>query len=292
MEFLKTTKFYLRLFYIIGLSPFAPTDHHGKKLGVCTTGLSKIPMILQTLFGLCISSLCAYGLFCSMRGSAATKDRSEIFITSMFILCQIARTLLALMQCIFYKKVYYSIINALNALEGYFTVHFQHRIRYSLFTSGVVKKMSLATVGFTQMLIAEFLDSNQIDFPVRLLQAASMLTCCHLVFFIDVLSFHLEQLLVVIIRDTANDRSIDSVTFYKQSAKCVFVRNQLKHYKTVHFTLWEISQCINKFFGWTMVAILLQVFIDLLYCSYCLFDELQDTLVVTELMRKWICWNI
>lgn len=284
MEFVKNAKVFLLLFYICGFSPYAPTKHN---LQLFTTYTRKIPTLFQVLVGLYLTSICAYNLLICM-WNTTIKDRTNFFITSLFILCQMARIILATIQCIFYKTIYYRVINTLNFLEGYFAVHLQHRIKFKLFTNGVVKKMLLATVGFMQLIIMKILDTHPVDFYVTIIQMTSILTSCHLVFYIDLLSFHLEQLLVVIVRDSTTNHNTVDIMFYKYSANCVFVRNQLKLYKTVHFTLWEINQCINKFFGWTMVAIFLQTFVDFLYCSYCLFEEFQDTLVLVKLIRMKI----
>lgn len=279
------------MFYYSGHSPYLPTNapiQDSKQNPKCS-----MPVYICGLLCVLLSISCAFLLNSFFSRNSFELNRTDLFISNMFILSQFARAILVLLQCICYRKTYYNIIDTFNKLELFFANQLHHQIQFSILKEGAATKMTIAAIAFAQLLTIEIVSCfiypkfNQITVQIKLLQMITTFTFVHLIFFIDVLCFYLEQLRLVIVRDTNNDRSLDSIGYHKYSNKCVFIRTQLKNYKSVHFCLWEVGQRINIFFGWSMISILLQAFVDFLYSSYWLFDLLQEPFNLITFVRTY-----
>lgn len=238
-------------------------------------------MFLHAFFGIALCVACSVVLNANSQRTSKSVDRMDIFITRIFICLQFSRSLLVLLQCLFYEQTYGNIVNTYNRLEVFFVQQMEYRLNFEHFSRDVAIKMTLTLFAFIQFAIVHILITwsytgfNVVLLLIKLLRFLFVFTCAHLVFSVDALTFYMEQLMAVIARDAGNDQSIDSLPFFKQSVKCELLRNRLKNYKNAQFTLWENSQRLNRFFGWSMVMILLIVFLDSSYTAYWLFYELQ-----------------
>lgn len=293
MEFMQRNKLFLIFFYIIGLSPYFPEYDYVKDRKKITRHFKKIPMILQGCLGIGMALWCAYAL--NVTFDKGLSNRTDIIIINLFIVCELCRTIMVIIQCSFSNCQIYAIVHTFHKLEQFFLLNFNHRLSYQKFSKQYFGKVFLVLGAYVQCAVALLLRMisyprfDSVNIQIKTMQAVTAFTFLHIIFFIDVLGFHLDELNVVIRRDmvTTADRNTNNDIFLNKKLRdSVLLRNKLKYYKCVHFRLWEVTQRINGYFGWCMVALLLHAFVDCLYCAYWLFEELQHAPVFLKLLRK------
>ncbi|XP_049301308.1 putative gustatory receptor 2a [Anopheles funestus] len=109
------------------------------------------------------------------------------------------------------------------------------------------------------------------------------------ILYIDLLKIHLQQLEygLVEIRDYMDDLHVhpkESALYREMYERCI---NRLLKLKTVYGQLWELSDCINRTFGWSQIysfsANFVQLSCDLYWCYMCIKGysdgDLQSTLI-------------
>lgn len=283
MEYVKGTQFYFKLFYWLGVSPYYPVRNGSKQQPLigCRKMSIKMPGFLLVLVDLasCIAltSIFQFGLL----NGIANVTRADNLMTVIFIISQFARIIVGQLQCLLYGQTYGKLVDTYSRLDVFFAQQLNHRIDFQHFTSGVSRKVYLTIAAYVQNALVQAIVMwtygrwNILALPIKILQIFAMSAAVHFVFSVDTLTFFMEQLVAVIVRDTANDRSIDDLVYSKYSAKCVLLRNQLKNYKRIQFALWENAQRLNRFFGWSMVLFLLVTFLESSHTAYWLFTDVR-----------------
>ena len=177
-------------------------------------------------------------------------------------------------------------------LQNYYALHLNHQILYTKFTNQFFRKIIIIISGFMPYFIIFLYESLiypllPIGIQIKALQIMTSATYLHIIFYVDVLSFYLSELSIVIERDMYEVQEKNSIWIISpKSHSNIYIQENLKCYKTVHFQLWEVAQHINSFFGWSMVAILLHGFVDFVYTSYWLIQQLQPPWTIQKIIRK------
>lgn len=288
MEFLENSKPYLKMFYLIGLSSYHPDEIHVKWL---TKLFSKTLVMVQAIISLTLSVSCIIAL--NAIRSYSEYGRTDIIMTNMFIFCECARSIFVFVQCVLYKSLVIDIMAAFRKIELYFVNHLEYKIPYRVFNKRFFWIIIIVIWAYVQYLTIFILRNIQkprlpmLNGQIKVLQAISSLTFLHAVFYIEALSFHLEHLNMVIERDMiVRDDITSNVIFVgKEAVNNMIIRCKLKYYKSVHLKLWELSQKINRYFGWCMVALLLQSFIGFVYTIYWLIGHLHREWTWIEVSR-------
>lgn len=279
MEFVRSTAFYLKLFYWLGLSPFYPSIHNDKPQPQPSTFSHKIPTFVNSSVSFALCVICVYNVLVEVE--KGSMGRTIVYMRAILISTQIMRSIVMLVQCLCYRQTYIDLITTYDRIEIYFSKHLKHTIDFKVFTQGVATKTLLTITMFLQYVIVHawvtriYGNYDTAEYIIKFLQFLSMFTTIHLVFSIDTLVFFLQQLRTAISRDAIMDRTVDSMAFYRHSTACVLLRNQLKIYKCVQFMLWENSLRLNRFFGWILIFGLSGTFLDIAYASYTIMDELR-----------------
>lgn len=293
MNFGDTTSKYLKIFYILGLSPFYPNNSHFIVIPYAVIA-SKSLAIMQTVIciGFCVS--CEIHLNGENHASNAF-GRTDIIMTNMFILCDGARAIFVLVQCLFYKNLLTEIIASFRRLEMYFLSQLDYNIPYSILSRRYFWKVFFAIIGYLQYVATFFIRGAfnpripVVTNQMKIFQTVAICTFLHVLFYIEALSFHLEQLIRVISRDIGKDDIATNIVFVgKDIVWKILIRSRLKSYKNVHLRLWELSQRINGYFGWCMLALLLQSFVGLVYTIYWFIGHLHHSWTWILLLRKKI----
>lgn len=206
------------------------------------------------------------------------------------------------MQCLSHKRLIYEAMFTLRNLETYFAAHLQHHIQYRPFLKNFNKKVCIIMGTFVLSVVPfvlQYMFYHRMDpviLQIKVLQTLTAVTTLHIVFHIDALGFHLGQLNAVIFRDIKDIQSESSVCLVrlftpKKPTNFILIRNKMQCYKTVHFRLWEVAQKLNQFFGWTLVALLLQSFFDFVYTVYWQIGQLRRNFLLIKVIRKKCYWN-
>lgn len=270
MNFTKSFAPYLATFYYLGMSPCSPNriqindDKH------------RNPMVIVQIVCVLISVLCVIALFIST--DSMWKFGPKEVISSLYIFCDIIKAFCIAMQCIVYERHMREISCIFNKLDSFFVIHLNYRIRYELFRNKCATYAFIIITAYGQYLVVlairGVIENNFVVFtiPMQFAHLMQSITYLHMIFYIEALAFYLAQLNWVVQRDMEAHIPTKQTFNYKSR---ILMRNKIKCYKSVHFRLWEVSQRINTFFGWTMIVIFTHAFVKFVYTSYWIFEEYQ-----------------
>lgn len=285
MDFASNTKTYFSVFYILGLSPYRPL---GKLRDNCY--LSNIFTFLHGLFVTSLALSCIV-LLCIGATSVVLLNTMESLVINIGSVCEILRGLFVVLQCLTQKRLIFDVISMIRKLETYFIIHLKHRLPYDSFRKQYFLKVLIVLLGFApyvsvyivRCIVYNYL--TPIGIQLRILQLLVIQIILYVVFYIDLLSFHLSELNAVIERDMAEVK-----TAIKRSGSSILTRNKVKCYKNVHFRLWKMSQNINTFFGWILIMVLLHCFVDLVYSAFWLFQEFKTQSPFIKILRMYFAY--
>lgn len=112
-------------------------------------------------------------------------------------------------------------------------------------------------------------------------QFTSIMASAHVLVYIELIYFYLEQLNVAI-RGTStlpscgtSEFMANDIAFVKMNQYDVAIEN-LRTFKNVHFRLWKMARDINGFFGWVLASVIIRNFLDASYDIYWAFLVIND----------------
>lgn len=287
MDFMNSVRPYLNVFYILGLSPYLTDKVITNKEKSCSTVFF---VIIQAAVGL---TLCLSCIEEANFGGYSMWSRTDIVIINFVAICEIVRIIFILIQCLFYKDLLSEICFTFRMLQNYYTLHLYHQMPYDKFTREYFRKFVIIICGFMPYFMIFLYESLTyglvpIGIQIKALQIMTSATYLHIIFYVDILNFYLSELNIVIRRDTIVEQEKNGITIIsRKTLNNTLIQEKLRCYKTVHFHLWEVTQRINAFFGWSMVAILLHGFVDFVYTSYWLIQQLQPPWTIGKIIRKF-----
>lgn len=271
MDFSRSTRRHLSFFHFLGVSIYQPAlnERKSKKFN--------FHMLVQVTMSLVLSFSCILILCLGNYKPLAMKEL-ELLLIYLTSFCEIAQMLFLLIQYFHHKQLTNDIIRTFLNLESYFAIHMKHRIAYQRFSQYYSYKMILISCAFLQFVLLYavrwlyFGIFSLIGIYLRILRCITSLTILHIILYVDLLNYHLNELNVVVRRDTFNRRRPNSNQNHK-SANSILMRNKIKCYKYVHFRLWTICQKFNTCFGWILMTIILQDSFDFIYSSFWIWME-------------------
>lgn len=290
MDFLRATRPYLYVFYCLGLTP---VDIQPKYLKIRFIRL--LPIFMQISFALSSSILITKSIIQISKRDLEFYGRTELVFFYLWIFSQYLRTIVIFIQCIFFKSLITEITTIFQNLEIYFVTHFHYQILYDSFAKEYRTKVVLVTVLYAQS-VTSFLIRCWMEkrLPVDkllliILVAYTIATFFHIIFYIEMLSFYIDQLLIIVNENNIkhNRDEIENNLLIRNPGNNHRMWSKLHCVKTVHFRLWEVSRQINAYFGWCIIVIFLLTFIDTIYSVYWLFDHTQREWAPLRIIRKW-----
>lgn len=292
MEFLKSTIVYFRAFYYLGLSPCLP--EHIQPSNWIIRIVRKVPVFVQATIGLTMSISIIITEFrnCDRK----FYGRTEVAILNMVATCEIMRTLFVLIHCIFYERLISEMVYIFQKLESFFALQLRYHIWYDELKRAYLIKVILVAGAFIQYMVLFILrgvlykKSTIHGVQIEILQALTAATFLHVIFYIEILSFYMDQLNLVIESDRRTHKiNTFTIFFVNDFRSNIRIRNRLNHYKLVHFYLWEVSKKISYYFGWCMVVMFLHAFIVFFYSAYWMYIQLQLNSVPFRFIREYSC---
>lgn len=127
-------------------------------------------------------------------------------------------------------------------------------------------------------------------YTVALLRFVTLITTFHILFYISLFQYIVRAFVrYVEIHATASSPTATTSNALPIQWQGLYARNMiidLNYFKLIHFVLWEISDSLNKVFGWTIAATLLQVSVYCIYNVYFAFELLYAPKTENESIRK------
>lgn len=274
MKFIHVAQQYINFFYLVGQCsyPLKRMLHLGEKSETLINRINyKIPLIIVNSI---ILILC--GIAIAKLSNKKFIGESINTLMLFFILCQILRLLTILYQCCFYANDLGDCIQMFRSIEFCFKRNLNSAISYRSFQKKFRIKAAVMFFGYTQQVLfyCIFVHNEHnlrsfVDFTLRILLFPSSAAVLQIIFYTDLLWFNLNHLNSIIDRDIEHfTKSPINIFVLAEQSYDKMARENLKKYKFVHYRLWQASQLINTCFGWSMIPLLLQGFIDIVFCTY------------------------
>lgn len=270
MDFTRNAKLFLNIFYYIGLSPYQPMVNK-----IICENQSNIFIILQTGIIILLAISCIVILD---SGNYTSMVMNSLKILMLYInsACEIVRAIFILIQCTANKHLFFEFMYTIHRLDAYFLTKMRYRIPYQSFRKQYFWKILINFIGLSQyssLFILRcflFYCLTPTGLQIRFFHCMRVLTILHIIFYIDLVCFHLSHLNMIVLRDIDHFKHIN---IKEKVTTGIWKRNKIKCYKHVHFHLWKMTQRLNVSFGWIIIAILLQIFVDCIYSAFWLFEE-------------------
>lgn len=247
----------LSLYKFIGLAPIsAKADTTLKKL------IYILPVILVSFFSLCVATF----LLVFPHFESYSSIHTIINFASQISFLLIIFT--ANCQCFHYKTVYQNIAYQIQQIEKRgqekFWVRSSVNIKFKyVLKMGIIFFLFFLSQGlvFVEVLVTV---SSHIwsSILTSLLRLIYPLAALHVILFSDIVTIFILEL---------NEQIRNSITFFHSSSKI----DILKNVKLMHMDLWKLVTQINVFFGWNLLFIIINSFINITYQLYWIFLALE-----------------
>lgn len=273
MSFSKIIKPYVRIFYALGLSPYHVEAETSTRKCIRS---DVIPLLW---FGFCLFLAISFLSENIRPPQQRNIHKVDVLWTDLDAIFEVIRGATVLAQCLFYKQYFYDISSSFNIIDYHFRIRFQHRVPYRSFKLYFRLKALLICGAYLQFFIGHILQllkcSQGYDITKRLraLQGLTVLTFIYVILYIDVLSIHMEQLNVVVEKNMLPPNGFTSLTINNQ----LRFYKKLKSVKFIYFRLWDVTQKINKAFGWIFIALSSYGFFDLAVCAFCFYKGINSS---------------
>lgn len=267
MVFAEQTKHFLNLFFVLGHSPCLNINGHYLNLKYRSNRIiATLPASATCIICLSVSMHLLHIL--NTKGKLVNLGSVDVILSNFNILTEIIRAVLLFSQCYCHKAIMFDIMDIFKNVDTLFANNLKHSISYSAFRKQFTVKLILILGAYFQSNIPslyQIIQYGTFD-PIvvyhKLTSSMVNVAFLHIVFYIDSLRYLLDQLDFVIQRDKTN------VVDKRSPIYCCDVRSKLKYYKIIYFRLWEISQQLNQYFGWSLVILFLKAFVHIVFTIY------------------------
>ena len=254
MDLKKELKLHLIVFYLCGLIPY-PLDRNESKIFAFS---QHIPVFLGSLVN----------IFIYVRAiQIETEMETTInLLFAIFFSTSIMITNLVLsIQCICFRQTFYQLIEQFLIVEIKLKKHYTINLQVKLFKRHLRTKAILI---FSTLLLITinlcFLNPDEVNvflvFILNIYSIVSFMEIIAIVFFVDLLKLN-----IVKISETLSNNKLIVKNLYENT-------DSLDALKNVYMDLYKLVECINNYFGWALVSLLLKSFIDVTYDIYWLYE--------------------
>lgn len=291
-------KIFLRCFFLVGLSPISTFPS-------ANTFCLYIPAILSA----CTCSVLT-GLGIYYRYVYKMIDVKELgLVSNAHFTLELLTTLLILSQRFLHTKAIKRAINKLALSSNFLRKKFNQPIEidsyflrincmfFALFYSFVPALASC----FAPRSFKEFRSSHTLEFIFTITQAPHLICALHIVVYIDWIRLYMKELNEVLLRrQTCNfcqRRSMGQArnepwTIHFRCHICIYKQfDTIKNAKLLYSQAWQISRCVNEYFGLSFIAILLRSFSECsvqLYGIYGIFSKKEKNMFATGPILRFL----
>lgn len=271
MDFTSSSRIYLSFFHSLGISVYQPESNG------LSSEIFRYNLLAQATMSIIIGTWPVIDLL-RADSQPDTVSTLEILVIYVSMALEVAQAMFFIDQYLHQKQLINDILGTFLKIESYFFIRLRRRISYGRFSQCCFYKTILVVCGIFQFALqyaAQWYYHGDPFLVIGILFRVSRFICAmvilQIVLFVDMLSYHLKELNLVIQQDSFNSKN---GSIQNKSAHSVFMRDKIKCYKTVHFRLWTIGQKLNAHFDWILLVIMVKSFIDYLYSSFWIFDQL------------------
>lgn len=268
--------------HLLGLSSTNPFLH---TKNILMSFLHCVPqVILWSQF--CIASfvviynnLFSFGMF---------RPRQDAVIGTFFLISELACILLSILQSMRFSDDLHQIVTTFQGIDIYLVKHICLKINYSSFLRRYLRNLSWMFIMYFLMTIVK------VVFPSRdgmfLLEASFsfirlyvVIGKLHAFFYINLLRLFLQFTKGL----TTAETSVMPVNIQYHN-QCIL--KLLKHYKLIHYKLYTVSTKINAAFGWSLISICMETFLENAFMFYWMIFYLDkgDSSNMLHILSKYL----
>lgn len=280
MELSPLSERYLFIFFLLGHSSFNP---YASKSGLWNK-LNAIPstifLIVSTV--LSVFSLVFQYLFDKFHTRTVDKVISCLFIVSAFVSC-----IAILMRSALFNKKIPNLWYKFQVIEEFANRRRRQKMCFRPFIQSFFRKVCIILAFYILhvyvKVVYRFSSNDMVNkTSVLTLQFITLISILHVAFYVDLLTY-----IVAAINENVNfafQREIFDLSNWNMKN----VMENFRLYKHAHYLMWDISQFINQHFGWVLLSLLLQNFINIIYSAYwaILFLHTDDVTDNQRILRK------
>lgn len=252
---------YLKLFYYVGHIPW-PGHFREKSNSIRTLFFSSNMWCFIFHLGVITTGEVLKNLVPKFRGNDSN------LIVQLYFTLEFAACVAMFLQPLQHQRAISEIIRSFQQIGDALPpeANYSEEMRSAVRESGHKIRMILFTYGLNLLLhiyrLSRSFHDEFVDFILLLLQTTTVFGSALAVLFIDLLNFHLDQL-TGIVRRQSGTNAFEQL----ECLKCV---------KLLHLKLWEITQEVNRFFGWGFGVIFLRNFMEASFIMYGMFVIVSD----------------
>lgn len=286
MNFITLIRPYMNIFYLLGQTLY-PLDYYLWDKRDKWTKWQRFSFILPTIFTFVLKLVLCAASFSMIHVFGESLGVTNDSITDLFLFCELLKAIAVLYQSLFCGDLLIEILRGYQTIEVLFQNTLNCPIHFTLFKSAYKKKIGWA-FGSYSMLVVDFslyylfcgrIDVSELVF--KIMQFISITVYMNVLFFIDLITFHLKHLNKIIANENGECK-VESGFVIKRQRVC----KQLSKYKFIHYFIWKITEQVNELFGWTLIAFTLQSFFDFVYITKWQLSTLNDFRNFMNLSRK------
>lgn len=300
---------FLWFYFILGQNSYVPLtlfhrcdrQRRTYKNQMIINVLEKIPILIYFIIGITtgiisrIDVLYYNGKF----------GNTNLYLAYLYIIIACQTNFIIIIQQLIYRKTYLSIINRYEKINYYFDNYLEKILNWKLIKNQIRNHLLiiilLDLLSFIILYIGTFITSEQLfSLPLSLLQLITQLIFVHFIFFVKLLYFILNNLtanlkLLSIKTRTPTKTTTATTTKIinnKNLKKNIDYKTQIQICYQIYLSIWKIANKLDKYFGWGLLSIFVQRFIDIAYDSYLLFGffmwSVSDFDAVYKIIRMYI----
>lgn len=294
MDFVTYIRPHMTISYFLGLSLF-PLHYflcdHEKKL----PQWHRIVVVLPTLIWFAFKCCLCVATFTILNICVQMVTYTDTIMTNIFLACEGLKTISVVAQNFLYTETAAAILRNFQTIEFLFENMLNRPISYKTLRRDFLNKVYFAFGTYVSLLgffVMHYTSLDFVDVPlvlIKIMHFISISMHINVVFYIDLITYNLAHLNDVIVKDTI-DNSDDNLNLFvvKKLRTDAMIRQRLTKYKVIHFHLWRITEQTNEFFGWMLIAILLQSFSDSVYTAIWQLKVLYEAWNFIRIIRKYI----
>lgn len=213
-------------------------------------------------------------------------------MNNLCVVCDIIKVCSIFIPTKCYGRVFMQILTKMQNIQSILAKSLQWNVDYAAFKKSFIKATVYvwATYGLNILLFVLDASTSNVHcsrFLPKIWQFSNTLAFLYIAFYIDLLRFHLLQLNMVIKHDVIIHNDTEYVSDHKKRIKALLVQKKMQIYKIIYFHLWEISLKINKIFGWTIAAVILQTFINATAVSCMMYHSIRTQQTLWKIIRQY-----
>lgn len=258
------------VFYILGQSAHNPYTEQFDDGSI-------IVQYMPSIIFICISITGSAFVLIFQLYHAVDYGRTDSIVAMIYLFSFVLSDATIIVQSLIYHSDMLVVCRKFVELQVYAREKLAVTPNYQNFCCDYLRKAIVIVLCYLAMLGAKYcLRTNESDFILgqgySVLRLFTVLAKLHALFYVhllkNVMRCYVKDIHVIIVQKQSGIRMSRDDGFSR-------LAEQMRNIKLIYLDLYEISYGINRFFGWGLITLFLECFVDALYSLYWIFIHIQ-----------------